>query len=128
MSKVTERATGQAKVIESSYILDCGGANSRAREQLGIPFSPLPEYVQNEVHHVSVHIRADLTRYKPGTLWWVTSPSVEGTFICYGRSSDWVFVTYYDPKTTPRETFSEEHCRAMVDNVSTWDRYCNHPS
>ncbi|KAL3481306.1 hypothetical protein BJX99DRAFT_271243 [Aspergillus californicus] len=72
ISRVTERATGESKVVESVYILDCGGANSRAREQLEIPFSPLPGYLQNEVHHVSIHIRADLTKFKPGTLWWTT--------------------------------------------------------
>ena len=117
-SKVTERASGHSKIIESTYILDCGGANSRARQHLEIPFSTLPENVQNEVHHVSVHIRADLTKFKPGTLWWIVSPLTEGTFICYNRSSDWVFVTYYDPKTTSRETFSETYCRTMIDHVS----------
>lgn len=116
-STIVERETGAFRVIESAYILDCGGANSRARNQLGIPFEPLPEYIQNEVHHVSVHIRADLTAFKPGTLWWTVSPVVEGTFICYGRASDWVFVTYYDPKTTSREKFSEEYCRRMIDRV-----------
>lgn len=117
-SRIIERTTGNSSVIESAYILDCGGANSRAREQLEIPFSPLPEYRQNEVHHLSVHMKADLTRFKPGTLWWISSPSAEGTFICYNRSSDWVFVTYYDPKTTSREIFTEEYCRTLVDNVS----------
>jgi 2,4-dichlorophenol 6-monooxygenase len=117
-SQITDRSRECSKIIESAYILDCGGANSRSRQPLGIPFSPLPEYGQTEVHHVSVHIRADLTRFNPGTLWWISSSLVEGTFICYNRSSDWVFVIYYDPKTTPQETFSEEYCHTMIDNVS----------
>ncbi len=117
-SKVTQRATGISKVIESVYLLNCGGANSRARELLESPFLPLPGYVQSEVHHVSVHMKADLTKFKSGTLWWCVSPLAEGTFICYGRASDWVFVTYYNPETTPVETFSEEYCRNRIDNVS----------
>ncbi|KAL4806521.1 FAD binding domain-containing protein [Aspergillus unguis] len=117
VSTITERDTGLVRSIQSKYILDCGGANSRARAQLGIPFEPLPEYIQNEVHHVSVHINADLSEFKPGTLWWAVSPLVEGTFICYARASSWVFVTYYDPKTTDRSTFSEEFCREMIDNA-----------
>jgi 2-polyprenyl-6-methoxyphenol hydroxylase-like FAD-dependent oxidoreductase len=117
LSTVTERATGLSTVIESTYVLDCGGANSRARKHLGIPFEPLPEYIQNKVYHVSVHIKADLTMFKPGTLWWTVSPLVEGTFICYGRASDWVFVTYYNPETTSKEKFSEEYCRDLIDKV-----------
>ncbi|KAL2826237.1 FAD binding domain-containing protein [Aspergillus cavernicola] len=116
-SKVTERATGHSKVIESAYILDCGGANSRARQQLEIPFLPLPEYIQNEVHHVSIHMRADLTKFRPGTLWWTVSPEIEGTFICYNRASDWVFVAYYDPKVTSQEVFSEDYCRDIIDKA-----------
>jgi 2-polyprenyl-6-methoxyphenol hydroxylase-like FAD-dependent oxidoreductase len=117
-SKITDRVNCTSKVIESAYILDCGGANSRARQYLEIPFSPLPEYQQSEVHHVSVHIKADLTRFKPATLWWISSSLAEGTFICYNRTSEWVFVTYYDPKTTSREKFSEDYCRDLIDHVS----------
>ncbi|KAK6811273.1 hypothetical protein RU639_013121 [Aspergillus parasiticus] len=116
-SKVRERATGGLKVVESGYILDCGGANSRARDLLGIPFSPLPQYVQNEVHHLSVHFNANLTRFNPGTLWWISSPRVDGTFICYNRACNWVFVTYYNPKTTSPKIFTEEYCRELVDNA-----------
>ncbi|CAI7596252.1 unnamed protein product [Penicillium glandicola] len=116
-SNVMERDTANVKIIESDYILDCGGANSRAREQLEIPFSPLPQFIQNEVHHLSVHINADLTRFKPGTLWWVANPLSEGTFICYDRSSSWVFVTYYNPETTSPDKFTDGYCRDLVDNA-----------
>ncbi|KAL4747942.1 FAD binding domain-containing protein [Aspergillus terricola var. indicus] len=116
-SNVKERATGHIKVIHSGYVLDCGGANSRARDVLGIPFAPLPQYIQNEVHHLSVHFNADLSHFKPGTLWWVSSRLAEGTFICYDRSCNWVFVTYYNPKTTSPEKFTEYYCRELVDNA-----------
>lgn len=116
-SNVTERDTANVKTIESAYIVDCGGANSRAREQLEIPFSPLPQFIQNEVHHLSVHIDADLTKFKPGTLWWVANPLSDGTFICYDRSSSWVFVTYYSAGTST-EKFTDEYCRDLVDNVT----------
>lgn len=116
-SNVTQRDTTNVKIIESGYILDCGGANSRAREQLEIPFSPLPQFIQNEVHHLSVHINADLTGFKPGTLWWVANPLSDGTFICYNRSSSWVFVTYYSTGTSP-EKVTDEYCRDLVDSVS----------
>ncbi|KAL3492724.1 hypothetical protein BJX62DRAFT_235881 [Aspergillus germanicus] len=119
-STLTNRTTNEIHTITSRYILDCSGAHSRARAKLAIPFEPLPEYIQNEVHHVSVHIRADLLKFKPATLLWAVSPRVEGTFICYGRATDWVFVTYYDPKVTPRERFSEEVCRGLVNDVSIY--------
>ena len=119
LSNIKDRSTGNLKVIQSGYILDCGGANSRAREKLEIPFSPLPQYVQNKVHHLSVHFNADLTHFNSGTLWWVSSPKADGTMICYDRSCNWVFVTYYNPKVTSPEIFTEKYCRELVDNVGT---------
>ncbi|KAJ0415084.1 hypothetical protein BJY00DRAFT_305136 [Aspergillus carlsbadensis] len=87
-STLTSRTTNTTHTITSKYILDCSGAHSRARSKLAIPFEPLPEYIQNEVHHVSVHIRADLRKFKPATL-----------------------------LVTPRERFSEEVCRGLVDEA-----------
>ncbi|KAB8268133.1 hypothetical protein BDV30DRAFT_245965 [Aspergillus minisclerotigenes] len=107
-SKVRERATGGLKVVESGYLLDCGGANSRARDLLGIPFSPLPQYVQNEVHHLSVHFNADLTRFNPGTLWWISSPRAIGEKLPYDILSITAWSTwprtaeFYQSKQFPR--------------------------
>ncbi|KAL2801108.1 FAD binding domain-containing protein [Aspergillus keveii] len=126
-STLTSRTTNTTHTITSNYILDCSGAHSRARAKLAIPFEPLPEYIQNEVHHVSVHIRADLRKFKPATLLWAVSPRVEGTFICYGRATDWVFVTYYDPKVTPREKFSEEAIGEKIpyeiQSITVWSTW-----
>ncbi|KAE8329721.1 hypothetical protein BDV39DRAFT_213552 [Aspergillus sergii] len=107
-SKVRERATGGLKVVESGYVLDCGGANSRARDLLGIPFSPLPQYVQNEVHHLSVHFNANLTRFNPGTLWWISSPRAIGEKVPYDILSITAWSTwprtaeFYQSKQFPR--------------------------
>ncbi|KAL3452140.1 FAD binding domain-containing protein [Aspergillus insuetus] len=126
-STLTSRTTKTTHTITSRYILDCSGAHSRARAKLHIPFEPLPEYIQNEVHHVSVHIRADLRKFKPATLLWAVSPRVEGTFICYGRSTDSVFVTYYDPNVTPREKFSEEAIGEKtpyeIQSITVWSTW-----
>ncbi|KAE8363241.1 FAD binding domain-containing protein [Aspergillus caelatus] len=116
-SNIRKMVTGALMVVESAYVLDCGGANSRARDLLGIPFSPLPQYVQKEVHHLSVHFNADLTRFNPGTLWWISSPRADGTVICYDRAYDWIFVTYYNPKTTSPNKFTEHYCRELIDNM-----------
>ncbi|KAL2846458.1 FAD binding domain-containing protein [Aspergillus pseudoustus] len=126
-STLLNRSTNTTHTVHSLYILDCGGANSRARSKLAIPFEPLPEYVQNEVHHVSVHIRADLSAFPPSTLLWAVSPEVEGTFICYGRKTDWVFVTYYNPRETPRERFDEaaigEKVSYEIQSITVWSTW-----
>ncbi|KAJ5734900.1 FAD binding domain-containing protein [Penicillium malachiteum] len=96
-SNIQDRNTGELKVIQSGYILDCGGANSRAREKLDIPFTSLPQYVQNEVHCLSVHFNADLTHLNPEMLWWVSSPKADGTLSTWPRTAE-----FYQSNRFPR--------------------------
>lgn len=119
ISSVLDRTTNEIIEFTTDYILLCDGANSNSRSKLGIPFDPLFAQDDKPVHHVSVHFNGDLSKFKPATLWFIMSPSVTGTFICYERRSSWVFVFNYDPSQTDASTFTEEYCQKNIDEVKT---------
>ncbi|EXJ68788.1 uncharacterized protein A1O5_07719 [Cladophialophora psammophila CBS 110553] len=109
--------TKRVTQIRSRYLLACDGANARSRERLGIPFSVVDGHSRAPAHHISIHFNANLRKLKSGTLWFIMSPKENGTFICYDRSSSWVYVMDYDPAVTPAETFTEQSCRSAIENA-----------
>ncbi|KAH9205679.1 FAD-binding monooxygenase, partial [Leptodontidium sp. 2 PMI_412] len=117
VSLLSDRSTGNISQIVSKYIFVCDGAKSRSRAKFGVPFSPLPGLPDFEIPHVSVHINADLRKFKTGTLWFFIGPHQQRTFICYDRAKSWVYVQNIDREKTPTSTFTEEYCRRMVDNA-----------
>lgn len=116
-STILDRATGTTVEVHSKYLLLCDGANSRSRSKVGVSLGTLPGHPDITLHHVSVHIQADLTQFKSGTLWFFMSATRQGTFICYDRKSSWVFVMNYDAQIVPKERFTEEYCRTQIDEV-----------
>ncbi|KAI1610004.1 FAD binding domain-containing protein [Exophiala viscosa] len=49
-------------------------------------------------------------------LWFIMAKNAgKRNFIAYNRSNNWVFVTCYDATATPKETFTEEYCRRLID-------------
>lgn len=119
-STVLNRQTGSKFTIQSKYLLGCDGAHSRSREQFQIPFETLDGQPPRPIHYVSVNFNADLSKEKTGSLWFIMAKNAgKRNFIAYDRSANWVFVTTYNPKITPRETFTEERCRLLIDEVTS---------
>lgn len=118
VSLLLERANNRTFEIESEYIFACDGSKSRLRGKFDIPFSTLPGHPDRLLHHVSIHIKADLRRFGSGTLWFFIGPTQQGTFICYDPAKSWVYVTNIEPEITPVSTFTETYCREIIDEVS----------
>jgi 2,4-dichlorophenol 6-monooxygenase len=118
-STVLDRETNHEIRITSKYLLGCDGAHARSRAQFQIPFDTLDGRPSTPIHYVSVNFNADMSKAKTGALWFImTKTAGKRNFIAYDRSCNWVFVTTYDPKLTPHETFTEENCRSLIDQVS----------
>lgn len=142
-TKLTEEENGVVATLEvggasapmeifADYVIAADGANSPAREQLGIGISG-PEALQN---YLMIHFEADLrelTNTHPGLLYFCLSPEAGGVFIGYERERTWVFMQSYDPNTQSRDDFDDDTCRKLIEaaagasikdirirNVSPW--------
>lgn len=118
-STVLDKHTNLEIVMTSKYLLGCDGAHAMSRDIFQIPFETLDGLPPAPIHYVSVNFDADLSKEKTGTLWFIlTKNAGKRNFIAYDRSSNWVFVTTFDPLETPRDVFTEEYCRFLIDQVS----------
>jgi 2,4-dichlorophenol 6-monooxygenase len=119
LSTVLDRKTNLEIGITSKYLLGCDGAHARSRDIFQIPFEILDGLPPVPIHYVSVNFNADLSKEKTGTLWFImTKTAGKRNFIAYDRSSNWVFVTTFNPLETSRDVFTEEYCRFLIDQVS----------
>ena len=118
-SEVLCRKSETTTIIRSKYLLACDGANSRARERLGIEFRPALGSAEEVLHYASVHFSADLSHLKTGILWFILKHGRMGVLIAYDRTSSWVFFQPYDPEITPKETLTSEYFRGLVHEVSS---------
>jgi 2-polyprenyl-6-methoxyphenol hydroxylase-like FAD-dependent oxidoreductase len=117
-SVLLNRKTQNTVRMRSKYLLACDGANAGSRAKLDIPFTDLPGQPVIKTYYVTVYFEADLSHLKSGLLFFIISPSILGTFICYDRASIWAFAMIYDPAVTPASTFSEDYCRSAIATVS----------
>ncbi len=118
--------------IRSDYVIAADGAASPTRERLGLTMIGR-EALQ---HYIMIHFEADLTeitRDRPGLLYFTMAPDASGVFIGYERDRQWVYMHAYDPETQRREDFTPRLCRELVEaaagcriepftvrNVSPW--------
>ena len=89
-------ASGQTYEITSHYIVGCDGASSAVRRHSGIAMEG-PDELEN---FISIHAETDLRSIvgkEPATLYWITDPTVQGTFIAHDVASTWVYMTTYNP-------------------------------
>ena len=132
-SVLQDRASGEEFEVRSRYILGADGASSSVRKFAGIEMEG-PDALEN---FISIHVEADLRSlvgHRPATLYWITDPTVQGTFVAHDIASTWVYMTTYDPSS---ETVADyDHVRAeaivrragqipseiplTVRHVSTW--------
>jgi 2,4-dichlorophenol 6-monooxygenase len=119
LSKVLDRRTQNEIYITSRYLLGCDGAHALSRACFGIPFDTVDGLPSCPIHYCSVNFDADMSSEKSGMLWFImTKTAGKRNFIAYNRKNNWVFVTRYDPNTTPATTFTEDYCRSLIDQVS----------
>ena len=85
MASVEARGLAESVEVRARYVIAADGAGSRLRDQLDIEMDG-PEVLQ---HHMMIHFEADLTeltRDRPGVLYFCMDPHPSGAFIAYGRS------------------------------------------
>ncbi|MEI6700537.1 MAG: FAD-dependent monooxygenase [Actinomycetota bacterium] len=96
VSMVRSLATDETYEITSRYVIGCDGAGSAVRRHCGIQMVG-PDEIEN---FISIHAETDLRSLvadSPATLYWITDPTVQGTFIAHDLASTWVYMTSYDP-------------------------------
>ncbi len=98
VSTVRDLTSGETYEISSRYVIGCDGASSAVRRHCGIEMIG-PDEIEN---FISIHAEADLrtlVAHTPATLYWITDPTVQGTFIAHDLASTWVYMTTYNPAT-----------------------------
>ena len=112
VSLVRDLETGETSEITSRYVLGCDGASSAVRRHCGIQMVG-PDEIEN---FISIHAEADLRSLvaeMPATLYWITDPTVQGTFIAHDLASTWVYMTSYDPATESVADYDEARAKAI---------------
>ena len=107
---------GQLHEIRASYVLGADGAGSRVRRSVGIAMEGPPVLA----HFLAIHIRSDampILKRHPGVVFFVRAPEMSGFFIMHQPVGSQVFMLRIDPEITARESFTEERCREIMDQV-----------
>ncbi len=96
VSTVRAIASCETYEITSRYLIGCDGASSAVRRHNGIEMEG-PDELEN---FISIHAETDLRSMvgsDPATLYWITDPTIQGTFIAHDLASTWVYMTTYSP-------------------------------
>ena len=96
VSTVRSVESGETYEITSRYVIGCDGASSAVRRHSGIEMEG-PDELEN---FISIHAETDLRSIvgaEPATLYWITDPTIQGTFIAHDVASTWVYMVSYNP-------------------------------
>lgn len=113
MATIEDTETGNAVEKSYPYVIAADGAGSPTRAALGIAMEG-PEVIEN---FITIHFEADLTSQtdaRPGVLYFLMDPDVNGVLIAYDRAGTWVLMQGYDPVTEQASDYDEARCRALV--------------
>jgi len=131
LSKLHDRETGEEFALRSRYVIGADGASSSVRRGLGIAMDG-PEEIEN---FLSIHVEANLRELvgtQPATLYFVTDPAVQGTFIAHDLDRDWVYMTRLEKASASEVTVEEAEAmvrragkipaelRVVVRHLSSW--------
>ncbi len=137
VSKLRDTQTGEFQEIRSDYLVGCDGAGSSVRRFLGIAMEG-PEELQN---FLAIHAEVDLSSVvgdRPATLYWITDPAIQGTFIAHDISSTWVYMKEFNPGIESLDDYPVERAEEIfrrasgieqdvpltVRHVTTWRMSC----
>lgn len=97
------------RVIESDWVVAADGARSAVRRALGIEMEG-PTRLRSIISiHAEVDLRAVVAE-RPATLYWITDPDHEGTFVAHDLDRTWVFMHPWDPDTEDLADYTPERC------------------
>lgn len=135
LSEVDDLTTGETFTISSRYVIGADGAGSSVRRALGITMDG-PDEIEN---FLSIHVEAnlrDLVGDQPATLYFITDPAAQGTFIAHDLDRDWVYMTRLEAASAGDidEREAERIVRragkipaeipVVVQHVSSWRMTC----
>lgn len=112
-SRVTDRSSGEARLIESRYVICADGASGRARKALGIGMRG-PEKLRD---FVSAYFQADLGPVvrSRGKLYFILSPEAPGSaFIAHHIERRWVFHMPVEPPYDRVEDLGPEVMKRLI--------------
>jgi hypothetical protein len=114
---VTNRATGEAFVVRSEYLLAADGAHSHVRQALGIHGEGVGEL---DEHYVFVYFRApwaDLIRGHENDAFWIDRPGCRGFFLVTDPDRGMFLIQEESAKN-----YAVERCKELVlDGLGTPD-------
>ncbi len=106
ISTLKDLGTGEEFTIESLFVIGADGAGSSVRRALGIAMDG-PDEIEN---FLSIHVEANLRSLvgdQPATLYFITDPATQGTFIAHDLDRDWVYMTRLEKATAAEVTMQE---------------------
>ena len=115
-TRIEERSTGNQYEVISRFVIGCDGRKSKVREALDI----LSDGEDSVEAMMTIHFNADLRPIlgeRVGILHWIFDPEVSGFVIGYNLSGNLVLIHNFDPETHPSSTWTEAHCRTIVDKA-----------
>lgn len=116
ISAVRDVDSGDQRELRSTYLIAADGAGSTVRRQLGIGMSGDGVAQSFITMHFGANLR-EIVASKPGILYWIMQPPHTGVLIAYDIDSNWCLLYPYDPEVTPRETFTPDVCREILNKV-----------
>ena len=117
VSQIADLDAGETIRVRSRYVIGCDGAGSRVRKLLGIEMVGPPLLQCFLMIHFSANLR-ELTAERPAVLHFTLDPEASGTFIAHDVESDWVFMHAIDPSIETVDDYTDERCRAVIDNAA----------
>jgi len=113
--QVTDPA-GAEQTLRARYLIAADGAGSGIRRSLGIAFEGPSMLAQ----FCSIHLKSDfrpLVQDRPGVLYWILNPDVQGVFIVHDMRDCQVFMVPYNPEVMKASDFDMDRCRALVESA-----------
>ena len=106
--------------VRCRYLIGADGANSRVRQLAGIAMEG-PAVIAD---FIAINIESDLEDViaeRPGVLFFVRQPDLEGVFIVHQQTGQQVFMMRFDPDRTPFEAFGTERSAELVKRAVGFD-------
>lgn len=116
VSTVRDIDTGDQLELRSTYLIAADGAGSAVRRELDIGMSGDGVAQSFITMHFNANLR-EVVADKPGILYWIMQPPHTGVLIAYDIDGNWCLLYPYDPAVTPRETFTPDVCRDILNKV-----------
>ena len=106
-------ANGTERVIRAHWVVGCDGASSTTRRLVGIPMEG-PDALAKVV---GIYFHADLAEIaagRPALLNWTIDTETPGVFIAMDGRQRWVFHAFWDSDQASIESYTDEHCQAIL--------------